>query len=344
MATASFAVTGIGINAYASEAKGNNNSTSRETTEVDETETTANGLLDISEIADRQAEQQVAGSVVNEPLDNAVPVIYNYEILDGDAIQPGEEFTIKFTVYNPAVVSKIGNIRVEVTQEDNLLYPGYGKTNSLYMGYLNALSYTEGEITLTASKDINTNELPVIFTLKYTDNYYPHNEQRLEALLPVSTVGKLAVDSIDMPSAMYVGSNNRLRIVYRNDGLSTINNVTLHIQGDYIENQEVYLGSIGNNTSMTSDAYVTLLQQGTQEIQMYFTYTDSYGSEHETDTEEYELDVRSGEESSNEENEYIQGRIRLNRQMTYGVLIVSVLVLLNLIIRISLQVKREKKA
>ena len=312
-------------------------------TAEEEPDNAVNGLIDISEIANKQTEKQKAGNIINEPLDNAVPVVHYYEITDDGVITPGEEFTLKFVVYNPGVTSKLGNVRIFIEQEKDLVYPAYNRTNSLYLGYMNALSYTDGEITLQASKDINTSEVPVKIRVFYTDNYAPNSEYSIDALLPVSTYGKLSVDSIDMPSAMYVGSNNRLRIVYRNNGLSTINNVTLHINGESIENQEVSFGSIGSNTSMTNDAYAELLQQGNQRIQLYFTYTDSDGSEHETEPCEYELDVKPYNESSDGESGYIQERYRLNRNMTYGVLIVSVLLLINLLIRISAKMKKEKR-
>ena len=87
----------------------------------------------IDAIATPQGERKNSGQVyLNDPLDNPVPVIYSYEVVGDGAITPGEEFTLKFTVYNPAVVSNVGNIRIEVIQEKGLVYPVYGKTNSIY--------------------------------------------------------------------------------------------------------------------------------------------------------------------------------------------------------------------
>ncbi|XME03226.1 hypothetical protein QYZ88_003335 [Lachnospiraceae bacterium C1.1] len=360
---ASILLIGTGLNTYAAVVNNGRNKTGNRTTEAEETgeevgeelgeepvegeavsDSTSTGLVDISEISKEQSEQirKKTGYNVNEPLDNSVPVLYSYEIEGDGMITPGEEFTMKFVVYNPGVVSKLGNVRLYISQDERLVYPAYGRTNALYFGYMNALSYAEGTITLTASKTINSSEVPIKLLFNYTDNYNTNAEFTVDANLNVSASGKLSVDSIDMPSAMYVGNNNRLRIVYRNNGLSTINNVTLHIQGDNIENQEISFGSIGSNTSMTNDAYVTLLQQGAQNVQLYFTYTDSDGVEHETDSDEYELDVRPYSESSDKNSEYLQERYRLNNQMTYGVLAVSLLVLINLIIRISLKIRKEK--
>ena len=133
------------------------------------------GLLDkttyaeentINNIAVKQEKQAaISNYYVNEPLDNSLPVIYKYEIEGDGYITPGKEFTIKFTVYNPAVVTKLGNINIVVTDDKNLVYPKYGSTNSIYIGYLDVLSYQEQELTLMASKDIKDKEIVVKLVL-----------------------------------------------------------------------------------------------------------------------------------------------------------------------------------
>ncbi|WP_408071400.1 hypothetical protein [Butyrivibrio sp. JL13D10] len=248
---------------------------------------------------------------LNAPLDNPIPVLYKYEIEGDGNITPGEEFTIKFTVYNPAVVSDAGNIQVYLYQTDNLIYPVYGGSNSVYLGYANTLSYVEGELTMMASKDITDEELMVNMSLYYTDNYRTENVQQLVLALPVSTGGKLSLSRVDIPSSMYVGSNNRINVSYRNNGLSAINDVVLHLSGDGMESKDISLGSIGSSTSMTSDAYVDFDSEGEHTVDMFFSYTDKDGQTLQTDVVTYTFKVNAYEEADITDNTI--GMIRRNK-------------------------------
>ena len=287
-----------------------------------------------------QADQPNPGAVyMNEPLDNAVPVIYKYEVEGDGYIIPGQEFTLKFTVYNPAVVSKIGNIRIDLYQGNSLVYPKYGSTNSVYIGYLSALSYSEGEITLIASKDISDKEIPINVILTYTDNYSTANQQQLVATLPVSSSGNLSLNSLDVPSAMHIGKNNRLSVSYRNNGLSPINNVVLHLSGDTINAQDITLGSIGSNASITNDVYVEFLKLGQQTVKVNFSYTDSDGYVKETEPVDYSFDVKDFEATQNDDYAvYMRNRNIINRYMTLCMLFVCIIVL---VIGFSL-IRKEK--
>lgn len=278
----------------------------------------------------------------NEPLDNAVPVIYKYEI-DGDGyIVPGEEFTLKFTVYNPSVSSKLGNIRIAISQENSLFYPKVGNTNSVYIGYLLPLSYSEGTIKLKAAENINSDQIIANLNLTYTDNYYPNQQQNLTAVLPVSTNGKLNINSVDLPSSVYVGTNNRLSISYANNGLSSVNNVVLHMTGSSIEDQDVSFGSIGSGSSMSSDVYLDFIESGQQTVKLYFTYADSNGQSYETDELEYNFDVKEyeNEDSSDVNNDLT--RINKNSLLTMFVL-VGILIIIGIYI-FSYLYKRKKDA
>ena len=281
-----------------------------------------------SNITSQSSQPNPGATYVNEPLDNAIPVIYKYEVGGDGYIVPGEEFTLKFFVYNPGVVSKIGNIRIDVYQGNSLVYPKYGATNSVYIGYLDALSFTDGEITLIASKDIADKEIPLNIYLSYTDNYSTANQQQLVTTLPVSSSGKLSLSSLDVPSTLYVGSNNRLSVVYRNNGLSTINDVVLHLNGDTINQQDITLGSIGSNSSSTSDVYVEFLKSGQQIVKVNFSYTDSDGLTKETDPVDYSFDVKNFEKKVNSDYAtYISRRNTINKYMTLIVLIACIVVL-----------------
>ena len=302
---------------------------------------------DINDIAKRQTNDSNKGQLyLNEPLDNAVPVIYKYEIEGNGYLVPGEEFKLKFIVYNPAVVSKLGNIRIMAINEDNLIYPKYGNTNSVYLGYLDPLSYTEGEISLVASKDITDKELPVNLVMSYTDNYKAENSLQLEAVLPVLKTGKLSVEKIDIPSSMHVGANNRLTMTYRNNGLSTVNDVTLHVKGDGITEKVQNMGSIGNGTSRTSDSYLEFIKEGDQVITVYYTYSDNDGKVYETEHTDYNINVTSYvEKQESNVNAQDSRKNTMNHFATYGVLLVCCIALWIIFLKYvgMPQFKRKKK-
>lgn len=305
----------------------------------------------ISEIDTTQ--QQMANVIqpyVNEPLDNAVPVIYKYEIISDDenvktSVVPGEEFTLQFTVYNPAVVSKIGNVRIVVTQEDSLVYPKYGSTNSVYVGYIEPLSYVEGKIRLIASKDIVNERVGLVLYMTYTDNYNTLNSQQIVATIPISTSGTLDVNNLEMPTNMFVGANNRFSITYQNSGLSSINDVTLHIEGEKIESQDILLGNISSGSSKTSDVYLKFNEPGMQNIDMYFTYAGNDGQIQETVKNDYRITVSSysDENSSYAKDEFSEERNNQNRILSLAVVIICVATV-GLYLVVQINKRRYEKA
>lgn len=290
---------------------------------------------------------------VNEPLDNAVPVIYKYEIEpvneseneketeEGGYIVPGEEFILKFTVYNPAVVSKIGNIRIVLAQEEGLIYPEYGRTNSVYIGYLEPLAYAEGKMRLTASKDITAEKVNVVLQMSYTDNFYTNNSSQLIATLPVSSSGKINISNVDIPSNMYVGANNRFSISCQNNGLSNVNNVILHMAGEKIDDQEIALGNIASGSSTTSDIYLVLKEAGAQTLSMYFTYSDTDGRMKQTESQEYNI-VVSNYEDTEVTDDYDENRNLMNKYFTFGILFICVAVVAGYVYSVVKKVMLEK--
>ena len=285
-----------------------------------------------------QAEEMPAYSVqqqtnsgqlyVNEPLDNSVPVIYKYEIQGDGYITPGEEFKLKFMVYNPAVVSKLGNIRITVSQEDNLVYPTYEGTNSVYLGYLNTLSYAEGEVRLTASKNITEDEIVVYLTLNYTDNYARDNKASYTAVLPVSTSAKLNIDNVEMPTSAHVGGNNRIKVSYSNNSLSAISDLVLHLEVADMDEQTVDLGRIGSGYSLISDVYAEFATAGDQNVNMRFTYSDESGQEYESEIMNFSVSVEDYDDSEQQaERSYLRRRNIMNKIVTIGALIACLVVL-----------------
>ena len=276
----------------------------------------------------------------NEPLDNAVPVIYGYEIEGDGYIVPGEEFTLKFNVYNPAVVSKVGNIQIVVSQDDMLIYPKYGSTNSVYIGYLLPLSYAEGKITMVASDQINVDQISVNITMSYTDNYYPNTSKLFNAILPVSTNGNLKINDVSLPANVYKGTNNRLRVSYKNSGLTAVNDVVLHISGDAIDNQNISIGTIGNGSGLSSDVYIDFIDSGKQSVELYFSYSDSDGKSYETDVEKLSFEVQDNRDSLTSED--FSNRNIINNVITITVFLGSFLIVLIYILLIVRNKKKDK--
>ena len=297
---------------------------------ANQTNTDSSTNTGASEASAYQVQQKTTSGklYINEPLDNSVPVIYKYEIQGDGVITPGEEFKLKFMIYNPAVVSKLGNIRVTVTQDENLVYPTYKGTNSLYLGYLNTLSYAEGEVKLMASKNITEDEIVVYLTLDYTDNYARDNRSTFTAVLPVSTSGKLNIDNVEMPISAHVGGNNRIKVSYSNNSLSAINDLVLHIEAADMEEQTVNLGSVGKGSSLTSDVYAEFATAGDQNVNMIFTYSDDSGQEYESDNMSYSISVEDYDDSEQQnDRSYLRRRNIMNKVVTIGALIACLLVL-----------------
>ncbi len=196
-----------------------------------------------------------------------------------------------------------------------------------------------------ASKDIKDKEIVVKFNMKYADNYRTDNSQILTAVFPVSENGSISLEKIDTSSLMSVGNNNRIGISYRNNGLSTVNDLVLHINGANITEQELNLGNIGSGMDMSQDAYIEILEAGEQNVSLYFTYTGSTGNTEETDVSEFTINAaeKNGVLPRTNNSEYDFKRNQINTYLTYGILGVGVLLVLISLIHYIIVRRKSKK-
>ena len=143
-----------------------------------------------------------------------------------------------------------------------------------------------------------------------------------------------------MPANVYKGTNNRLRVSYKNSGLSAVNDVVLHISGDAIDNQNISIGTIGNGSGLSSDVYIDFIDSGKQSVELYFSYSDSNGKSYETDVEKLSFEVQDNRDSLTSED--FSNRNIINYVITITVFLGSFLIVLSYILLIVRNKKKDK--
>ena len=271
----------------------------------------------------------------NEPLDNATVIVSKYSIKDTDAITPGKQFTLDFTVQNTSYTQRTGNIYVTCEQEDKLFFASYGGTNIVYVGYLKQRETRDCEITLVAADNIDVTEILASLDISFSDDFGTYNQNKEQIQLPITRDGVLDVTGYDVPTTATTDSKCRIGITYKNSGMTAVNNVVLHIQGDKIENQVQQLSSLSGGVTTTADCYVQFAKSGTQDVSMYFTYTDAENQTHQTNTQTYTFNVDTTPIDDSYTKE-LTGMEGFNKIFSAGVLGVCVIML------ILVRIKRRK--
>lgn len=275
---------------------------------------------------------QDVSAIAPEPMDNATVIITSYGIEGADNIAPGEAFTLNITLQNSSYTEYVGNVYVKFSQADGYVYPEYGSTAMAYAGYFVTQEEKTVSMHLVAADVINVSEIIGQLTICYSDAYSTKNELDNTIHLPVSNNGVLVVKGYDISSDAVVNKTNRVGVTYYNSGNTDISNIVLHMSGAAIESQDVALGSLSSGSIESADAYFTFTGEGAQAVDMYFTYIDSDGINHQTSTQTVAFNVSAEEESATVGDAYNSKLYKVNIILSLLLMVGSLVIAFGLLI------------
>lgn len=226
-----------------------------------------------------------------DDLSKSVPklIISNFST-DVEVLRAGQIFTFTYNIKNTHSSVAAKNIKVTVSQADNIFTVTSG-SNSSYIDIIGPSTEKENTIVLKVKSDATTKAYPLTITMAYEydgaevspitgkvgeEVTETINLQAVENSRPV--VENLYLDNWNTPT---VGQSVLLYFQFYNMGKSTLSNVYATVSGDYqkSEGEKQIIGNVNAGESQYVEMDVIPLMEGDCRGVITITYEDSNGDE-----------------------------------------------------------------
>ncbi|MGN0389510.1 MAG: COG1361 S-layer family protein [Wujia sp.] len=167
-----------------------------------------------------------------------------------ETVVSGEEFSLSVTVMNTSK-NKVRNMKVSVLSETGELY-AVGNTGSTYVAELAGNSEQELTFAMCAASGLAEKSYKLTVKMEYEDgNGTPYTMEDV-LYLPVVLKQRLSVTDI-LSDTVKVGDDVELSAKVNNLGEGSLYNVSAAIEGEHVQKQTTYIGTIESGKSGTID-------------------------------------------------------------------------------------------
>jgi hypothetical protein len=221
---------------------------------------------------------------------------------DVEELRAGNTFNFIFDIYNTHTSLNAKNIKVTVSQADNIFSVTKG-SNTFYINQIPAGEKIENSIELKVKSDATTKAYPIEIKIEY-------EYDGAEANPATGEIGETVTETINLQAVenarpvvenVYVGSwdvpvinqPTVLTFEFYNMGKSTLNNVYATVQGDFLLNtgSMYFIGNVEAGYSEYAELEVIPTLEGLSKGTLMITFEDSNGDEINI-TKEFEATVQ----------------------------------------------------
>jgi len=242
-------------------------------------------------------------------------VLASYDINDGssETITPGS-FVIEYTLQNTSETDLINTILL-YDQRNSYIVPVHGSANIEYIGKISANQGHSGKLYLFVPEDAPTGIHRFDITLNYNSEDPAVNYQLTSSFsiyIRISNNPALVLKQVDLSSEVTGGGRRYLYIEYENPGTIDFRNLRLMIEGNIDEQQRTQVLPILKAGRSNSIEYpMQFTDTGTQNIDVYISYSDDAGNTYQTPVVSKQADISDTEttESGNSPGQRQEGYI-----------------------------------
>ncbi|MDF2472852.1 MAG: hypothetical protein K0R21_634 [Anaerocolumna sp.] len=221
---------------------------------------------------------------------------------DVEELRAGNTFNFIFDIYNTHTSLNAKNIKVTVSQADNIFAVTNG-SNTFYIDQIAAGQKQENSIELKVKADATTKAYPIEIKIEY-------EYDGAEANPATGEIGETVTETINLQAVenarpvvenVYVGNwdvpvvnqPTALTFEFYNMGKSTLNNVYATVQGDYLlsTGSMYFIGNVEAGYSEYAELEVIPSLEGLAKGTLVITFEDSNGDEINI-TKEFEATVQ----------------------------------------------------
>ncbi|MBO4506677.1 MAG: hypothetical protein J5728_09665 [Lachnospiraceae bacterium] len=209
---------------------------------------------------------------------------------DQEMLKAGEPFMFNFTLKNTHAVKSAKNIKITLSQAEGIFEPAQG-TNIFYIDEIKASSTSSLEIELKTRMDAVTGDYPITLLVEYEYDDMSDVDKEKGGVSEENTVKLRAIENyrpvienvhIDSWAGINVGEPVDLSFEFYNMGKSTLGNVYVTIEGDFMlanNSNMSYVGAVNGYSSEYVTPSVVPLVGGEAHGTVTVHFEDSNGEE-----------------------------------------------------------------
>lgn len=198
--------------------------------------------------------------------------------IKGGTVKAGDEFEMVLHLKNEATSTKLTNIKLKLSCDDNLIVPSSG-SDSIYIDELAKEEETDVSVKMKTKTDLEQKNYIVNVAYAYENSWGESFDDSASVTVPVIQDSKIGISEIKLSkSEVTEGGKTSLSFKVNNMGLDKLRNVSVEFSGDTIEEITYFVGTIESGESGSVDMTITPDKVGNDDIHITVTYEDVLGN------------------------------------------------------------------
>ena len=217
------------------------------------------------------------GSTVNAAYTTPRLMVTGCDI-KGNVVKAGDEFEMVLHLKNEATSTKLTNIKLKLSCDDNLIVPSSG-SDSIYIDEIAKEEETDVSVKMKTKTDLEQRNYIVNVAYAYENSWGESFDDSASVTVPVIQDSKIGISEIKLSKAEVTeGGKTSLSFKVNNMGLDKLRNVSVEFSGDTIEEITYFVGTIESGESGSVDMTITPDKVGNDDIHITVTYEDVLGN------------------------------------------------------------------
>ena len=198
--------------------------------------------------------------------------------IKGDSVKAGDEFDMVIHLKNESNSTKLRNISVKLSSEENQIITTSG-SDSIYIDSLDKEAECDVTVKMKARENLEQKNYTVNVEYNYEDNSKNSFDGSASVTVPVEQEARLGISEVKLSkSELDVDGKTSLSFKVNNMGLDTLRNVTIEFSGDTIQEISYYSGTIESGASSNVDMTITPDKVGNDDIHIKVSFEDATGN------------------------------------------------------------------
>ena len=199
--------------------------------------------------------------------------------IKGDTVKAGEEFEMVIHLKNESNSTKIRNVSMKLSSEENQIVTSSG-SDSIYIETIDKEEETDVTVKMISKADLEQKNYSVDLSYTYEDNNKNTFEDTASLSVPVVQESGLSLTEKKLSKTeVMVDGKTSLTFKVNNLGLDKLRNVTVDLSGDTIQDISYFVGSVEVGESGAVDINLTPDKVGESPIKINVTYEDTLGNQ-----------------------------------------------------------------
>lgn len=209
-------------------------------------------------------------------------IVTGSEITTGE-VNAGDDFELLIHLKNESTTTKLNNIRIELTSENNEIIPVNG-TNVIYIDSMEKEEERDVTIELSARGDLQQKPYTITLNYAYEDKDRNPFEDSSLVTIPVLQTPEIALSEFRITrQSVVVDGKTNVTFVLNNIGRDTVYNVSVEFSGENIDDISTYVGTLDVSTSGNVDMSLKASDVGNGVVTAHITFEDADGKEYSFD-------------------------------------------------------------